>query len=337
MHKPWGGVVPELASREHLAKIRPIVAEAVAQAGIELNDIDAIAVTQGPGLVGSLLVGVCYAKALAFGLGTAASTLYGLPKHDYRNYGFTYHPVALGYTAMLTLSFVPFLLTSKVRGRWLLVPPVALIALVGVWTSGSRTGLLVLAALAVVVPVIERSLKLGWLVATGFVVLIPFVVTYDPSGGSTSALSRLFGSGGAENSDTTRLSTLRDALDQIHASPILGNGYSVEHTYVIHDLYLQVLAAEGAIGLIGLLLMLAAFVSALTKAPAPQRCLAYPALAVILAGPFQTNMGDHYLGMSLGLSLVAAVGVMTGRQSDSDRASGTGSPPGVEVPRSAAV
>src|SRR5690349_4581440 len=68
MHAPYGGVVPELASREHLEKIEPIINEAVARAGIELGDLDAIAVTQGPGLIGSLLVGVCYAKALAFAL-----------------------------------------------------------------------------------------------------------------------------------------------------------------------------------------------------------------------------------------------------------------------------
>jgi N6-L-threonylcarbamoyladenine synthase len=68
LHKPFGGVVPELASREHLEKIEPIVKEALQQAGISFADLDAVAVTQGPGLVGSLLVGVCYAKALAFGL-----------------------------------------------------------------------------------------------------------------------------------------------------------------------------------------------------------------------------------------------------------------------------
>ena len=66
MHRPWGGVVPELASREHLEKIDPIVRESLAKAGVELGDIDAIAVTQGPGLIGSLLVGVCYAKSLAY-------------------------------------------------------------------------------------------------------------------------------------------------------------------------------------------------------------------------------------------------------------------------------
>lgn len=67
-HKPFGGVVPELASREHLERIEPIVDAALEKAGVALEDIEAIAVTQGPGLIGSLLVGVCYAKALAYGL-----------------------------------------------------------------------------------------------------------------------------------------------------------------------------------------------------------------------------------------------------------------------------
>ncbi len=68
MHRPFGGVVPELASREHLVKIEPVVQAALSKAGIQITEIDAVAVTQGPGLIGSLLVGVCYAKALAFGL-----------------------------------------------------------------------------------------------------------------------------------------------------------------------------------------------------------------------------------------------------------------------------
>ncbi len=68
LHRPWGGVVPELASREHLEKIEPVVKESLELANVELKDINAIAVTQGPGLIGSLLVGVSYAKALAFGL-----------------------------------------------------------------------------------------------------------------------------------------------------------------------------------------------------------------------------------------------------------------------------
>jgi N6-L-threonylcarbamoyladenine synthase len=68
LHRPYGGVVPELSAREHLEKIEPVVKEALERANVELKEIDAIAVTQGPGLIGSLLVGVSYAKALAYGL-----------------------------------------------------------------------------------------------------------------------------------------------------------------------------------------------------------------------------------------------------------------------------
>jgi N6-L-threonylcarbamoyladenine synthase len=68
IHQRYGGVVPELASREHLDKIVPVVEEAFARAQVEKEEIDGIAVTSGPGLVGSLLVGVSYAKAMAFAL-----------------------------------------------------------------------------------------------------------------------------------------------------------------------------------------------------------------------------------------------------------------------------
>ena len=66
VHRPYGGVVPELASRRHVETILPVVNEALKQAAIRLDQLDAIAVTQGPGLVGSLLIGMSFAKALAY-------------------------------------------------------------------------------------------------------------------------------------------------------------------------------------------------------------------------------------------------------------------------------
>jgi N6-L-threonylcarbamoyladenine synthase len=68
MHALYGGVVPELASREHLRNITPVIREAMAKAGVEYSDLDAIAVTSGPGLAGALLVGISFAKSLAFAL-----------------------------------------------------------------------------------------------------------------------------------------------------------------------------------------------------------------------------------------------------------------------------
>ena len=67
-HQPYGGVVPELASREHLKAIVPVVRKALADAGQTLQSMDALAVTQGPGLAGALMVGISYSKALAFAL-----------------------------------------------------------------------------------------------------------------------------------------------------------------------------------------------------------------------------------------------------------------------------
>jgi len=67
-HQPFGGVVPELASREHLRAIVPVVKQALTEANQTYSSVDAIAVTQGPGLAGALLVGISYAKALAYAL-----------------------------------------------------------------------------------------------------------------------------------------------------------------------------------------------------------------------------------------------------------------------------
>jgi N6-L-threonylcarbamoyladenine synthase len=66
IHRAYGGVVPELAARQHVEAIGPIVRQALVEAEVELDSVDAIAVTQGPGLIGSLLVGVCAAKGIAW-------------------------------------------------------------------------------------------------------------------------------------------------------------------------------------------------------------------------------------------------------------------------------
>src|SRR4051794_6094798 len=68
LHANYGGVVPELASREHLRNIVPVVREAMSRASVGFEDLDAVAVTEGPGLAGALLVGITYAKGLTLGL-----------------------------------------------------------------------------------------------------------------------------------------------------------------------------------------------------------------------------------------------------------------------------
>ncbi|HMF90586.1 MAG TPA: tRNA (adenosine(37)-N6)-threonylcarbamoyltransferase complex transferase subunit TsaD [Candidatus Angelobacter sp.] len=80
-HQPYGGVVPELASREHLRAIVPVVRQALADAGQTYQSVDAVAVTRGPGLAGALLVGISYAKALAYALEKPLITVNHLEGH----------------------------------------------------------------------------------------------------------------------------------------------------------------------------------------------------------------------------------------------------------------
>lgn len=85
-HRRFGGIVPEIASRCHLDYINPVIDEALSKAGVTVHDLDGIAVTYGPGLVGSLLVGVSVAKALAYTLDLPLMAVNHLEGHIYANF-----------------------------------------------------------------------------------------------------------------------------------------------------------------------------------------------------------------------------------------------------------
>jgi len=86
LHARYGGIVPELASRQHIRLILPVIDEALRRARVDWADLSAIAVTYGPGLVGSLLVGVNAAKALAFAKGLPLVGINHLEGHVYANW-----------------------------------------------------------------------------------------------------------------------------------------------------------------------------------------------------------------------------------------------------------
>ncbi len=86
LHTQYGGVVPEIASRKHIEKINQVISEALQQAGVTLAEIDAVAVTYGPGLVGALLVGVATAKALAFAAKKPLIGVHHIEGHICANY-----------------------------------------------------------------------------------------------------------------------------------------------------------------------------------------------------------------------------------------------------------
>jgi len=85
-HRKYGGVVPEIASRKHMEFIEPVVEEALNEAKVELKDLDAVAATYGPGLVGSLLVGLSYGKSLAYALHKPFIGVNHIAGHIYANF-----------------------------------------------------------------------------------------------------------------------------------------------------------------------------------------------------------------------------------------------------------
>ncbi len=123
-HRSYGGVVPELASREHLKNIGYVVYKAFHDAGMQYSDIDGIAVTQGPGLIGSLLVGLSFAKAMAFALNKPLVPVNHIEGHIYsafiENSGIEYPVLALvvsgGHTS-LVFSAEPLRYESVARTR----------------------------------------------------------------------------------------------------------------------------------------------------------------------------------------------------------------------------
>ena len=86
IHEKFGGVVPEIASRNHVEAISNVMKQALAEAKIDINDVDAIACTYGPGLVGALLVGVSYAKALSYSLNIPLIGVNHIEGHIAANY-----------------------------------------------------------------------------------------------------------------------------------------------------------------------------------------------------------------------------------------------------------
>ena len=120
VHRIFGGVVPEIASRQHLTAIVPVVERALTDAGVTLNAVDAVAVTYAPGLVGALLVGVSFAKALAFGRGLPCVGVHHMEGHLFASA--LEHPGAVPpFTALLVSGGHTLLLDVEAWGRYRLL------------------------------------------------------------------------------------------------------------------------------------------------------------------------------------------------------------------------
>lgn len=120
IHKVFGGVVPEIASRAHLTSIVPVVSRALDDAGTTLESVDAIAVTAAPGLIGALLVGVCYAKSLAFARDIPVVGVHHMEGHLFATA--LEHPGAVPpFTALLVSGGHTLLLDVEAWGKYRLL------------------------------------------------------------------------------------------------------------------------------------------------------------------------------------------------------------------------
>ena len=117
VHGPYGGIVPELASRRHIEVVLPVLRRALAAAGIGQRDVDGIAVTQGPGLVGSLLVGCSVAKSMAYALGKPLVGVNHLEGHIYAAF-LEEHPPVYPFIALVVSGGHTALYLARDRGRY---------------------------------------------------------------------------------------------------------------------------------------------------------------------------------------------------------------------------
>ena len=120
VHRVFGGVVPEIASRAHVTAIVPVVENALCDAGVRLADIDTIAVTNGPGLVGALLVGVSYAKGLAYSAGKSLVGVHHMEGHLFAQ-SLEYADAVPPFTALLVSGGHTLLLDVAAWGRYRLL------------------------------------------------------------------------------------------------------------------------------------------------------------------------------------------------------------------------
>ena len=254
-------------------------------------------------LAGGYVAGVIL--SLAYGLANGPDPLTA------RYLGLSEQPTAFGYSGLLGLTLLPFVYAKiKPSNRWMVLVA-GLLCMYTIWISGSRASLLVAGILAVIYPAMERSIKVTAALTLGGIVLVANLdnILNDQGG---NALSRLLGNAGASGSNTERVKGLREALQVFYHHPIFGAGFDFD-IFLAHDIYVQVLAGIGVVGLVAFLFVLWSMVTPIFYGPRPYRLLAYPALAYIIAGPITPNLGSRYVGILLALAFV-----VTGMDPDED-------------------
>lgn len=248
----------------------------------------------------------------AYVIGQMTSVFYGLLEGYPRWDGLASHPnffAMAGTTAGALLIHKWYTTTGIER---LCVAGATAVCLAGVYFSGSRTALITIALVALIVPFVERTSAATATVAavlfSGFLVL----AWASQFAGSESALGRLMGAGSAGGSDNERRDALSLGVDRWMNSPIIGNAFD-STALDAHNIYLQVLVGIGVIGLVGFLLVLASACRPALTSHAMRR-LSYPAFAFVITGMLTNSLWDRFIWAPLSLSILAAIPLPQGDQ-----------------------
>lgn len=256
--------------------------------------------------------GVMTLFATAYLVGNGISVVQGLVTRtvsaEGRYIGLTEHPNILGLTSLLAVAVVPFLVAELPRRlRWTVLAAGAVSAY-GIWMSGSRAALIGVVAVALIYLVLSRSIEHALVLFGASIVpiyLIGQAFTSDEVG--SGPLGRLRGGGSASLSDVDRENIARTAVDNFLGHPILGSGFA--DASLAHNIYLQIAAAGGVLGLAFYLLVLAATARQPLLLERPLRLLALPVMAYALIGPLTPLLWDRYIWCVLALPFcVAATG-----------------------------
>lgn len=240
--------------------------------------------------------------ACAYVCGNVVSVAYSFidPVQIFRSYGLTTHVNNFGHASLLSLALMPFI--YRLIPRWML-PALGIAALAcgwGIWSSGSRAALLVLAVLVVLYPLLERSGRVAWLGAVAATTMVLFLSRIE-STNDASALGRLLGGDASSNSDDQRTGQLALGWGQFKEHPLTGRGFV--DVIEFHNIYLALLVAVGVFGLVAMLTMLWPAIQPLLFGTRPYGLIAYPALAYFGFGLLSTNLWDRFVWILIALIL----------------------------------
>lgn len=246
------------------------------------------------------------AAAIAYAVGTSLNIVKALIEGsvgDNRYDGWTSHPNAMGACAVLSLSLVPYLLAAfPLQHRWIPVT-VAATSFYAIWLSGSRAALLTAAIITLLYPLFKRSIPAALTVAT---LCFPALLAVNRAAENLSPnnpLGRLLGAGSAGASNQARAEGARSGIDQFLSHPVLGDGWLT--VWGAHNIYLQIAAATGLLGLFCFILLATPIVRPLIVIPAPYGLLAAPALTAFMIGMVDPALGSRYIWSVAALGLCA--------------------------------